>query len=172
MKYKNEVPFRINEFVEYADQLDDTNRIHKLPNGTLVTEKEWITQFYAEYHKADFYNLNDHIIKDEEIRKEAIRNKNSIDRDDALHKAYRSGTADDYEEHRQLFETTEFMDSVSNENELHNVLLEQGLEGAMRHLMNQCLENLDNKYLTKHFTLSQFYIKMRKLYKLYTKEKR
>lgn len=37
---------------EYADDLDDTKKVHKLPSGQMVTAKEWLSIFMNEWNNA------------------------------------------------------------------------------------------------------------------------
>lgn len=38
--------------MDYIDQLDDTEKKHELPDGTMVTEKEWMNYFMREWNNA------------------------------------------------------------------------------------------------------------------------
>lgn len=38
--------------LDYIDELDDTKKTHKLPNGKMVTEMEWMAIFMDEWNNA------------------------------------------------------------------------------------------------------------------------
>lgn len=38
--------------LDYVNKLDDTKKVHKLPNGQMVTEKEWMSIFMSEWNNA------------------------------------------------------------------------------------------------------------------------
>lgn len=51
-KYNTRIRQEYTDVEEYAKDLDDTNKVHKLPNGQMVTAKEWMALFMDEWNNA------------------------------------------------------------------------------------------------------------------------
>lgn len=146
----NNVPFEINEFKDYADKLTKE-------------ELAYIKQFYKEYYFGDFYSPGKKIIKSKKMKSEALRVHNSLNRD-ALNMGYKSGTMDNIDNYESIF-----MEDASDAWELIDMYETHGFEFCMRHLMNECVESIQNKYLDKHLILAKFFVRMTELKKIYTK---
>ena len=65
--------------MDYIDKLDDTVKNCKLPDGTMVTEKEWLNHFTKEHNNASVAGIKDKTNK-------TARKKNKLHRTAALAK--------------------------------------------------------------------------------------
>lgn len=63
---------------DYLHKLDDTKRTYKLPDGTLVTELEWISTFMKEWNSGGVGRQKN--AKDNKIHRTAKEVKNCTDR--------------------------------------------------------------------------------------------
>lgn len=88
MSNKHKVPLGLQQ------EFDDVDYWHKLsrkkyvemPDGTKITEYEWMKRFMHEYYgnKFDRHDDSKNIIQTEELKKEARRNHNNTHRDALL----------------------------------------------------------------------------------------
>lgn len=124
-------------------------------------EREYVKKFYAEYYRADFYGEEENIITDPVMKSEVIREKNSMQRNDALTIAEKLGKLD------ELSGTEEqFMDEASDHWEWNDVYKVLGYEAAVDCILNQALVNLENKTIDGKITLMRFWSKMNELYRV------
>lgn len=148
---KNDSPFKINEYYEYYDQLTKE-------------EQQFIKQFYREYYMADLYNKDKkNIIKTKEMKSEAIRVHNSLNRD-LLNKGYKAGIMDNLDDHDK-----EFMEEASDSWDLEGHYELHGINFCLKYLINDTKEKLQNKYLDNTLTLARFFGRIVELYKLHKK---
>lgn len=140
------------DYLEYYDQLDEN-------------EKEWIKQFYEEYHEGRFYTKRDNIIKDEEVKKEAIRNSNQTYRDDLFSVAQREGLLTSLTGDQQ-----DFMEEASDFWEWNNIYKQFGYEQAAECILQQAIDDIRNSEIDEEITLMRFYSKMRELDRLKKRE--
>lgn len=126
----------------------------KMPDGEVISPREYKRRFDAEWHNADFYTGEENIIKDEKIRSEAIRNYNSSKRD-ALSVAEKTGS---------LAELTpneaQFMQDASNEWEWQEVYKRHGYAQALKTIIEQTVKEIENKNIAIRVTLSRFIVKV------------
>ena len=121
-----------------------------------LDEKElaYIRKFYREYERADLYGEEDNILEGD-MRKEAIHKHNAKNLD-AINKI---GLHDKFKEES----TKEFMEDASDDWRWMDTYKTLGYKYAVDDVINQAIENLDNKYLDKRVTLLKYHVKMNKL---------
>lgn len=127
-------------------------------------EKAYARKFFREYHKAEFYgDTKDHIIVEDDIRKEAIHNHNAKNLD-AINKI---GSHNPF-----LDESTkEFMEDASDDWEWMDTYKLLGYKCAVDIILNQAITNIQNKYVDTKMSLIKFHLKMDKLRILNNRDK-
>lgn len=66
--------------MDYLDQLDDTKPVYEMPDGTMVTELEFMAIFMAEDNNANFKHKGPKLITDPEERKKVYNKNNARNR--------------------------------------------------------------------------------------------
>ena len=66
--------------LDYIDQLDDTEKNVALPDGTMVTEKEWMNKFMNEELNASFKNDGTDLAQTKEEKRRAYSKNNARNR--------------------------------------------------------------------------------------------
>lgn len=135
-----------HEFVEYYDNLSKE-------------EQRWIRKFYEEYYNgaAHWKAPEKRLIQDEEMLQEATRNNNAIQRD--IWEVATTENSLEYlgEEDRQ------FMEDACDEWDWRRVYDILGKKEAANLIMNQALDNIENKEYSNYTALAQFYVQMDQL---------
>ena len=121
-------------------------------------QRQMVIKFYKEFHKADFYNDEEDIIKDPEMRKEAVRNHNMNNRD-AFNVAHKQGMLS------SMTSKDEFMEAASDDWDWQGEYKENGYEAAVNCILEQTVRDLQNKKLDIKVTLIRFHSKMNELYR-------
>lgn len=139
--------YKVYDYFEYIDQLSEE-------------EREYAEKFYKEFYFADFYRKDkENIIKDPDMKKEAIRNSNTLQRD-LMHQKQNDIDPVTLDKIKKK----EFMEDASDEYDWIEAYHLGGYKMASDQIMSQTIKNLDNKYIDKKTTLTKYHLKMMKLY--------
>lgn len=77
-KYTTKVRKEFHD-IDYIDQLSDEPKLQ--PDGSYMSEKEWMNKFMEEHLNASFKNNEKDLIKDSEKKKKVYNENNSRNRD-------------------------------------------------------------------------------------------
>lgn len=141
------------EKLEYSEYFDELNE----------EEKAWVKQFYQEYYFG--YNPKSPIITGQ--KKLDVENLRNSRRRDIYEKAELSGALVHLNER-----DTQFMEDASDDWEWADEYYRSGFEATFIKIMEQSIEELENKMLDRKFIFMKFYNKTNDLRKLHNREKR
>jgi hypothetical protein len=123
-------------------------------------QQEWIRKFYYDYYAGGVYK-EDSVLENEEAKKEARKNHNSLRRD-AFQVSENMGALGDLTEADR-----EFMEDAHDEWDWERIYIRDGYRAAVEEIIRQTTNDLDNEYIEKRVTLLRFYEKMSKLARKY-----
>ena len=145
------------DYLNYIDQLNPE-------------QQELVKEFYKEYYFDDISRKKKEglqpIITDPDIEAEARRNHNSM-KTDALFRGKKDGTLNMASDN-----TIDFMEDVSDELEWEDVFKIFGYEEAVKSIVAQTINNLENSKLSKENILLRYYEKRDRLRRMLNREKR
>jgi nitrogen regulatory protein PII-like uncharacterized protein len=142
----------VNEYKEYEDQLNEE-------------EKQFVRQFYEEYHGGKPRGYKNSILSTEEQIKEAYRNYNTLYKDAFNVSRTLNKQQELTDDQREIYEL------AADESDWELVLCQQGEEEAVQTIMDQAIRDLDAGQ-NKKVVLSRFYVKMNRLKKEIQRQKR
>jgi len=143
----------VMEYKEYIDQIDDPKT------------REWIKQFYNEYHGGNPTQYENSILETQEQISEAYRNYNALYKDAFAVSKMLDNQKEITDDEREIYEL------AADETEWETAYMQIGPEAATEVIFQQTIRDLKTS-LDKKVVLSRFYVKMNKLTKEIRKEKR
>lgn len=164
LKGRKKVPLDLEDKDSYM-RLSDEPSI-EMEDGTMISPREYKRKFDAEWYNADFYTKEENIIKAGDTKKEAIRMKNSLDRD-ALSVAEKMGSL------RELSQDEDqFMADASNEWEWQEVYKREGYAAALKTVIEQTVKEIEDSKISIRITLSRFIIKVLNLRRVHGRRRK
>ena len=128
-------------------------------------EKEYIKQFYDEYHGGNAAKYEEPILTAKEHIKEANRNYNALYKD-AFNVTRTLNIQEDLTENARLV-----YELAADDNDFETAFSQIGDEAAMQTIMDQAVRDIEAGQDLK-VVLSRFHVKMIRLKKLMNEEKR
>lgn len=141
------------DYLEYWDSLNPD-------------EKKLVRDFYEAYYTS---KVNESSLFDNhpEIKSEAIRNKNLRGRDDLIYRARREGVLSNLDD-----VTTGFMKDASDDWDWEAEYKKNGFEAAVKMILQQTIEDLENNNIEKEITLLRYYEKRDRLRRILARDAR